>query len=99
MDSHSINKLIIFAVCMKVEVESIAKIPKTLCFKKMEVSTLLVVEVESPVCLVQEDLNAGGSVIPNRVVRDNPLGQCEPLITSNLDHSFRVYPNGIGGMG
>lgn len=53
------NREIIFAVRMKVEVETITDIPRTLYLRKGDVTILLVVDIEVLVTMFQ-DLNRDG---------------------------------------
>lgn len=59
IDQRSLNREIITAVRLKVEVESIAVIPRILSFKKEGGLMQLVIEVESPVMISQE-MNTDG---------------------------------------
>lgn len=98
VDSRSRYRLIISAIRMKVEVESIVEIPRTLCYRNGEISALLVVEVESPVCMFQGEVVVGdrGFILnPNCEVRDNSMGKREPLVIPNLDHPSKGKSFGV----
>lgn len=98
MDRRSVNKEEISAVRVKVEVETIADIPRTLSLKKTDVSVLLVVEIELPVSMFQElegDERGDASIhqrMPHLEVRDDDVAISELSIRANLNRSFGFHP-------